>query len=198
MFTKKSREDKDALYITFLHQNGETREYIPSEYNKHEVWLRRQYIYFMFRFHKYFPNYYYWHIRHMLTAKDRKIQDLQFMIHVFNDHNGIPENRRERWFYGHCWKLYGKEFIDLIAPKIILNEEGDVPNHEYALAYYKRWLREPRPNIKISYHGVSLFELEEIFHEIDHIYHAEYIKLRNRTNYEKRKLKKETNKKTKK
>ena len=197
MFTKKSREVKNDFFITFIYDLKERREYIPEQYNKYEMWIRSSYIRIMFHFNSVFPNYYYWHVRHWMSAEERKMQDLLFMIHVYEDHDGVPINRREKWFFNHCWNMYSTEFSKFIVPKLQLNSEGDVPTHEYALAYYKRWLRKPSANFKKIYHGVDLYELSEIIDEVYAMNNRELKKIMNKENYEKRKLKNESHKKRK-
>lgn len=187
MFTKKSRESKDGFWLSFYINGVAVGEYIPDDYNKYELWIRREYLYLLFRFSGYsMNNYYYWHVRYMLPPGSRKSEDLLFMTHVQIDHDGLPENKREKMFYKHLRKIYGLEYDTLIAPKIDLEKNGDVPTHDYALAYYKRWLRKPRPIMKQLYHGVDLFDLKYVLDEIDDIEKTGLKKAKRKMEYQKK------------
>jgi hypothetical protein len=127
-------------------------EYIPGDYSNFDYKVRDIWRNFLDIFN---VQTYYWQYRHLITPNLRKIHDLQFLIHVWTEHEGLPENRLEREHYRSVWALYGLEFTRLILPKIEIEQENRGVHHPYARAYYKRWLKPADPRMKQYYHGVG-------------------------------------------
>lgn len=159
----KPKVDTSDIFISY-HVNGQPQlEYIPPAYNK----LEDKYFDLKLRYLEYAgaPTYY-WQYRHFLTPTLRKIEDIKFLIHVYEQHDFAPTDRVEKRHFRNAWNLYHQEFETLIRPKIDQEKEGHGIIHQYALAYYKRWLKPINPNFTRMYHGVHQYEMLEMYDEL--------------------------------
>ncbi len=183
---RERKVDKNALFISFY--NGEVlmREYIPAPISKYEFKARKHFRGLQDRLNV--PNYY-WHFRYLFDPTDRKIEDLKFLIHVYEDHGGTPEDDYERKYYKRVFNLYSAEFNTLIKPKLELENEGKGATHPYANAYYKKWLREKNGNLTRFYHGVDIYEMNDMLTETLYNFDKEYTKLKATSDYYNRKAK---------
>ena len=162
-------------------------EYVPGEYTNFENWLFGRYIVFLY---KHGRKHYYWHYRFCLSIKNRKSEDLLFLIHVYQEHDGKPTDRCEEKFYNKLLREYRNEFEYLIRPKIELESKGKGIADVYAQAYYKKWLRQKTPNMKRLYHGVDSYEVSDLLRTISQIEEKEVKRIKNRIKYANKKAKK--------
>jgi hypothetical protein len=171
---REPKVDKNALFISFYKGDTLIREYIPAPVSKYESKARIKYRILQDKLNV--PNYY-WHFRHLLDPDNRKIEDLKFLIHVYEEHGSTPVDDYEKKYYSRVFNLYSAEFNTLIKPKLALNSIGKGANHPYANAYYKKWLREKNGNLTRLYHGVDIFEMEDMYYELLNNFDAEMNKL---------------------
>lgn len=143
----------------YIDKKNTVTEYIPKDAGKFYDWYRYNLRSVQ---NKLNMPHYYWHYRHLQSPELMKIADLQFMIHVYSDHEGLPEDKWERHHYRNAYSLYSTEFENLIVPKLLEEKENRAIIHPYAVAYYKRWLKKPNPHIKQFYHGVSSYDRIEL------------------------------------
>lgn len=154
--------NKNTLYISFYDARAQkmVNEYIPSNTTSIGIRLMNKfnefYIYFGIQL-------YYWNYRYMLSFESRKTEDLLFIIHVLEDHDGKPPAKRERRFYSKIYSLYGPEIETLIKPYIIEKKDKDPFIHPYYIAYKKRWLTPKHSQAKRIYHGLDNYELGVMF-----------------------------------
>lgn len=160
MFRRKKVLRSDSLYISFLNKEGKmTHEYIPRDATRLRRWLekRRRAAY-----RKYGIEDHYGNIRHVLIGDGIKIEDIAFIIHVLEQHNGNPEYSRERWLYNKLQFLYHDEIEQFIKPYIEYEKKGSAITHPYGRAYYKRWIMKQNADLKRMYHGVNSDEVIEM------------------------------------
>lgn len=103
---------------------------------------------------------YYWHLRFFFAPEDRKREDLQFIWHVFRDHDGEPADKREYKYLMKMYKFYQPE-ISHILVDIMQHENIDAKPHDhYIEAYRRKWLRghKTEPEFKRLYHGITTQE----------------------------------------
>lgn len=154
--------NKKTLLISFYDARARKMlyEHIPSDTTSIGAKLMSKinefYIYFGIQL-------YYWNYRYLLSGEHRKAEDLLFIIHVLEDHDGKPPTKREYRFYLKMYNLYGPEIEFLIKPYIIENKQKDPIVHPYYLAYKKRWLTSKHPQAKRLYHGIDNYELDVMF-----------------------------------
>jgi hypothetical protein len=160
---REPKIDKSAIFISFHYGDTLIREYIPAPISKYELKAREKYRLLQ---NKMSVPHYYWHYRHLLDPNDRKIEDLKFLIHVYEEHGGTPIDDYERKYYRSVYNLYTAEFNTLILPKLELENEGRGITHPYANAYYKKWLREKNGNLSRLYHGVDSYEMFDMYTEL--------------------------------
>ena len=157
--------NKSAIYISFYDAsiNKVVPEYIPTETTRFGLWftnkLNDMYLRFGIQLN-------YWNLRHLLDYEMRKTEDLLFIIHVIEDHDGVAPTRRERKFYTKMNGLYGNEIEQLIKPYITEKKEQDPIVHPYYLAYKKRWIRPKDSQAKRFYHGMDRYELDVMFESL--------------------------------
>jgi len=183
----EKRVDKSTFFLTFYVNGKPYTEHIPTEIGKLEASLRTEYRKILDKFG---TAHYYWHYQQYFTSKLKKSEDLLFMQHVYEEHEGDPKDKHEKKYFNKMVQLYGIEYYTLVAPKIALEKESKTATHDYALAYYKRWLAKPTPNMKRLYHGIDEYEVVEILQDIISIHKRERSKMRNKENYLLRKLRK--------
>jgi hypothetical protein len=159
--TKRGQDTSTIVpQLSFYVDNKNTvTEYIPKDASNFQIWCR-----FKLRRvqNKLNIPHYYWHYRHLQSSELKKIADLQFLIHVFNDHEGLPEDKWEMRHYRSAYSLYGTEFENLLVPKLLEEKENRAIIHPYARVYYKRWLKKPNPQMKQFYHGVTRYDSLEL------------------------------------
>ncbi|MCA9349319.1 hypothetical protein KC878_04250 [Candidatus Saccharibacteria bacterium] len=160
MFRKK-KTNTDQLHMAFHVGDTMAYEYIPAEVSATYIDFLRYVRWILTKLHK--PHYYYWQYRHLYDIQTRKQEDLRFIMHVWQDHQGKPTNRMEKWHYYKAMRLYGSEVEAFVLPKLRCEGKGQAITHEYALAYYKRWLyKDADPELKCFYHGVEIDEIVEL------------------------------------
>lgn len=152
--------NKDQVYVSFPDVNGKlVNEYIPKDVG----WLGfkvKEAIGLMYA--KRGIEIYYWNLRHIMVPETIKQGDLQFIIHVIEDHDGVPTDWRERRFYNKLLKLYYYDVEWFIKPMTDENKSKDPIVHPYYLAYKKRWIKPKDSNFKRSYHGLNRAEAVEM------------------------------------
>lgn len=167
---------------------GSTKlEYVPSEYNRFENWILIKYRRILDKLN---VQHYYWHYRYLLNARSRKSEDLLFLIHVYNEHAGVPTDKHENNFYRKLFRLYDVEFTYLVQAKIDEEKNSRGIADVYAQAYYKKWLRPKTPNMKRLYHGVDSYEIIEMLDAIIEINMKEYRHTKSSIKYADQKVKK--------
>jgi hypothetical protein len=160
MFRRKKSPRKDSLYLAFYSNDNRLEyEYIPNDASRLRRWLekRRRDVYLKLGIEEHYGNY-----RHILLGDSIKIEDIAFIIHVLEQHNGIPEYRRESWLYTKLSYLYRNEIEIFIKPYIEYEKKGSAITHPYGRAYYKRWMIRQNPELKRMYHGINSVESSEI------------------------------------
>ena len=166
MFKRKKSPRKDSLYISFYNSDKKiANEYIPADASKLRSWLetRRHKIYWKYGIEEHYGNY-----RHVLIGDSIKIEDIAFIMHVLEQHNGRPDYRRERWLFNSLSYLYKDEIENFILPYIENEKKGSAIIHPYGRAYYKRWMIRQNPDLIRMYHGVNFeesFEIRDAFFE---------------------------------
>jgi hypothetical protein len=124
--------------------------------------------------------FYYWHHYYLLTPIERKVLDLNFILHVQNDHSEEnPVDYQEYKHYEKIYPNYQKEveyFLIESAKKFKKDKHAKsirLQKDPYILAYKKHWIDTFNlgPNIKLFYHGVGLDEnidfLDTIIKELE-------------------------------
>lgn len=161
MFRRKKIPRSDSLYISFVNKQGKMEnEYIPRNTTRLRKWLekRRQAVYIKLGIDEHYANY-----RYILSDDIIKQEDILFIIHVLEQHDGKPDYRRERWFYEKLRLLYQEEIDIFIKPLIEYEKKNGVAiTHPYGRAYYKRWISKQNSDMKRLYHGVNPIEASEI------------------------------------
>lgn len=158
---------KDGTYL---------EEHIPSNHSltfKIRSWLLN------FKF-DHGINVYYWDFRFLYLPKERKARDLAFIVHVLNDHNGQPSDKKELRHYGSAIKRYQHE-VDYFIYK---NDDGRVLNlkevkfkHPYEQAYKKQWGQISEiADFKRLYHGINRGEFIDIVKRDVNILNSKYPK----------------------
>jgi (2Fe-2S) ferredoxin len=137
-------------------------EYIPPKQSRANLWLRQRYLHLRIRLNK---DIYYWQVRFLLMPLERKCYDIDFIMHVLNEHNGKPEQKTEKRHYEYAKTLYLSE-INYIIDQMNKDETRDAANrigHPYAYAYLERWKKSlDTPYVKTWYHGVSASDFRDI------------------------------------
>jgi hypothetical protein len=193
MFHLEPIATTDELRVSIPTENGTKPEYVPANYNNFEAWIFRKYAHFL---HRHGRQQYYWHHRYLLSPRSRKSEDLLFMMHVYIEHNGEPEDKYEKNFYKKLWRMYGIEFSYLIQAKIDQEKQGKGIPDVYAQAYYKKWLTPKTPNMKRLYHGVDSYEIIDLLETMRDINWKQFHRLKNYAKYQNLKIKNnKTNKK---
>jgi hypothetical protein len=193
LFNKK--ENNEFVPLLSFHDsegNSTVSEHIPKDTGKFEYYVRDKWLK-VIRF--FGVQGYYWQYRHFLYGDLRKKYDLMFMKHVWEAHEGDPDDWFERQHYRSAWSLYGQEFRKAIIPKISLEKENTAVTHEYLRAYYKRWLIKDDPNMREFYHGVNWVEIYDLLTKLQDNMNKDFTKNVRRQQYHDRKLKKSKSKK---
>lgn len=151
-------------------EGGYVTEYIPKNYSPLSDWLRWRYVFIRRNLGW---KIYYWQIRHWFRPLQRKIYDLNFMLHYQNEHGEPPKDRLERWHHWLAMQHYGLELHTLQARDSLLWQKKHSPDihlqsDAYIHAYNKKWISNFKegPEWKVLYHGIELFELLPIFDKI--------------------------------
>lgn len=155
--------DKSDISMSFYINNELKHEFIPADVNKFEAFLHRNFRKILD--YANVPNYY-WHYRYLLDPTNKKIEDLKFMIHVYQKHGGEPTDKYEKRHYSHACRLYANEFTTFIIPKLDNEDVGRGISHYYAVAYYKKWLKPINSNFSRMYHGVDKYEMLDMYDEL--------------------------------
>lgn len=173
--------DSDSKYppkLMFADKDGQYyMEYVPDKLNTWEVLWER---YVNRRRFKNNELLYYWHLKSIIPVKNLKILDVNFILHVINDHDdNNPADREEARYFHTIHPRYQREINAFLsenkkswrkqahAKKIHLQKDP------YFLAYKKHWVDTFAfgPSMRLFYHGVNLQEaktlLDSIFTEVD-------------------------------
>ena len=105
MAEQKKLQDKDLEPKLLIpnYQGGHFQEHIPPDYPYLSQRLRDYYAAYRSKFGL---QLYYWQLRFMFRPKERKVYDLNFMMHVDKDHDGKPEMIMERIHYYFAKQKY--------------------------------------------------------------------------------------------
>lgn len=163
--------NKSEIHISFLYENDLINEYIPTEINKWFCSLLNKRLFYFIEHRK--PIYYN-HMRHLLPFNIRKMQDLNFIKHVYDIHDGQPEDIKEFRIFERLQEYYGPEYDSLIKPKYDEEKEGRGIADVYARAYYQKWLRKKLPEFSLLYHGANGEELLATVKLVNEINSKEY------------------------
>ncbi|MCA9344501.1 hypothetical protein KC946_01570 [Candidatus Saccharibacteria bacterium] len=126
----------------------------------------------------------------MFVPDIRKKEDIKFIFHVLEVHEGEPKLYREKLAYNRLCALYKQELDILLIPKYFADVEKEPITHMYARAYFKRWIQKPSSEWKLTYHGLDFNELLDSEIMAIDIMKKELKSMDNRYNYYKNKLKK--------
>lgn len=139
-------------------------EYIPSITTNWEILinnLRRR------LFNLLGWNEYWWHVRSFYGPSYQKVYDLDFIRHVEEVHNSVPENRWERYHYDYIQTIYAGEYAwvkEELTRGVAATPDNDIlDTHPYAHAYNNFWLNvNISPEWRALYHGVPAYEALDI------------------------------------
>jgi len=152
-------------------RGGHFEEYLPNDFHKFSQKIRDKYVALLGRFDK---NIYYWQIRWIYQMKDRKVYDLNFMLHVENHHDGKPDILMERLHYFFAKQKYKEELrfiraLDAHDWKKENSKDVFLMKDPYVKAYKKKWLKsfDETPEWRFLYHGVDIIELGEHLAEFE-------------------------------
>jgi hypothetical protein len=137
-------------------------EYIPEPFSKLSFWYRNKY---MLTRDRLGMDIYYWHTRHLYDKSTEALKqaDIEFILHVIEEHDQYPTDRVERRNYYRAWKLYGHE-IKFVVEEMAKDDKQDqfgemTDGHPYAYGYARKWFN---PNIlaetKLLYHGLNYYQ----------------------------------------
>ena len=182
----------NATRLAWVNAKGELEhEYIPHAYTKIMHWLADRRFYHLALSGK---DIYYWHTRYRWDPYMRKKNDIAFILHVLNAHNGEPELPQENKWFIKLWNLYSKElsYMELETAKdspIAWRKEKLVLGDPYAYAYKHKWIDSTFAvaQSKTLYHGVNFTEYNRINQELKKLFESEIIENQRR---EKARLKK--------
>lgn len=180
---------KHAIYISFYDENSKkvVPEHIPGDYTKFGMWIRER---LCFLYFKLGIESNYWNFRYVLDFETRKTEDLLFIIHVLEEHDGKPPYWRERLFYERLVWKYDAEVRTFILPYINEKNEQNPIVHPYYLAYKKRWLKPKYSQTRRFYHGMDINELSVLMDSFKDRRKAWAQNYRNKHTYYKKQLKK--------
>ncbi len=181
-------KNKEEFHISFYDDAGLLHtEYIPVSTKSYEYFIHRMIFKIRIRLNK---EHYYWQARHYLTPRDRKVEDIRFLIHCYLEHDMEPKNPKEAKHLRHAYQLYMLEFEKLIAPKLELEKENQGISSTYARAYYKMWLKKPDVEMKEFYHGVATYDYLKMFDKLINIETKSFNNFKQKIYYHNRKAKK--------
>lgn len=182
MATENNLQDKhiEPKLLIPDYQGKHFTEYIPSNYSYLNNRIRDYYAAYRSKFGL---QLYYWQVRFMFTPKERKVYDLNFMLHVEKDHNGKPDMLIERLHYYFAKRKYQAELnfiksMEMLDWQMEHSKDIELQKHPYVKAYKKHWVENFResPDWKTLYHGVNILELGPVLDKLK-------IKTSNRRNH---------------
>lgn len=148
--------NSSEFHIAFYRNNTLVTEYIPSNTSSFMSYFYDKRLLLLIKYRK---PIYYAHVRYLMPYALRKMQDLTFLKHVYEDHGGHAEDQKEQAIFDRLEEYYGTEYEALIKPKYDEEKEGRGIEDAYARAYYRKWLRKKVPEISILYHGADAVDV---------------------------------------
>ena len=147
--------NRTELHISFFIDGKLLNEYIPANIPRWQYWILDKRINYRINHGK--PIYYN-HVRYLMPHDIKKMQDLNFLKHVFEIHDGQPTDSTEYKIFERLYEYYELEYEYLVRPKYDAEKENRGVEDVYARAYYRKWLRKKIPEISLQYHGADAKE----------------------------------------
>lgn len=172
MDSNKQLQDKhiEPLLLIPDYQGKHFQEHIPTEYSYLGNRLRDHYAANRSRLGL---QLYYWQLRFMFPPKERKVYDLNFMIHVDKDHDGKPDMWMERIHYYFAKKRYLPELnfiksMDMLDWQMEHSKDIYLQKNPYVKAYKQKWIKnfKENPGWKLLYHGVHILEVGPVMDKL--------------------------------
>lgn len=172
MATNKKLQEKDIEPKLLIpdYQGKHFPEYVPSDYSFIGNRFRDYYAAYRSKFGL---QLYYWQLRFMYRPKERKVYDLNFMMHIDKDHDGKPEMIMERIHYYFAKQKYLPELnfiksMDMPGWRMEHSKDIYLQKHPYVKAYKQNWIKnfDESPNWKLLYHGVHILELSPVLDKL--------------------------------
>jgi hypothetical protein len=163
-----NQNDSNEPLLHFPDGNGQyVSEHIPHDLAKLEIWLRQQYTLYRIKHNK---DIYYWHTRFWYSPQKRKQEDIKFIRHVWEVHDGEPVDQAEQRWFKRLWSNYGKELAYVeseLAKDSSSARKGLTPrrSHPYAVGYISRWYTPDTqvPEEVMLYHGIQTSDFVDLF-----------------------------------
>lgn len=144
--------------IHFIDNRGRKRsEYVPPANQYHLNWLREKYLYWRIVLDR---DIYYWHVRHRIEPKYRKIFDIAFIYHYGAVHGSHSDNWFERRHFWLAWNLYGHEQRFILGELDKVDQNINVKAHPDVKKYFRSWMIDHDPDLIPLFHGMKPYDFD--------------------------------------